>query len=191
MEENKACGLCGQEVSEENLGNVITYHGEKITLCEDCDTAVSSALSGKSSEEKASAREYLESLIQTKATSPMGALFVKDVVFEQKIKEEDIPAELKDEVDVSSFEKKSTFASFLRFLAWIVWIGGLIISITGANITTVGYYSTYTEFSFGTFLTLFITYLIYGVILMGMATIVDRITDTNNKVNELFKMQKK
>lgn len=180
MEENRVCGLCGKEVTDENLGNVITYRGQKITLCEDCDTAVSAITMGASPEEESAARNYLQTLIDEKKTSPMGTKFILDSVIEPKTEDKDISEEPKDEIDDS--EKKSSFASFLRLLAWITWIGGLIVSISGA---TIG------SFNFATFLTLFTSYLIYGALLMGMATIVDKITDTNNKVNELVKMLKK
>ena len=183
MEENKVCGLCGQKVPEESLYNTITHHGKKLTLCRDCNKAVASALNGKSSDEKATAKKHLESLVLGKEVTPTGVQFVKEVVFEQKIEENGIPDEREE-------EKGSAFATFLRILAWIIWIGGLIISSTGANVIREGYYRTYTEFSFGTFLTLFIPYLIYGVMMMGIATIVDKITDTNNKVNELVRIQK-
>lgn len=184
MEENKVCGLCGENVPEESLYNVVTYHGKKITLCKDCNKAVSSALSATSADEKAAAKKQLESLIREKQASPNGVLFVKDVVFEEKVEEDGVSEEETEE------ENGSAFATFLKVLAWIVWIGGLIIASIGSNITKMGYYSSYTEFSFGTFLTLLIPYLIYGVMLMGLATVVDKITDTNNKVNKLLRIQK-
>ena len=111
-------------------------------------------------------------------------MFVKDVVFEEKVGEDGVSEEETEE------EKGSAFATFLKVLAWITWIGGLIIASMGANVTELGYYSTYSKFSFGAFLTLFIPYLIYGVLLMGLGTVVDKITDTNNKVNKLLRIQK-
>ena len=86
----------------------------------------------------------------------------------------------------------SGFATFLRVLAWIVWIGGLIISIAGAQVTELSSYSyrTSTHFSFTTFLTLFLTYLIYGVLIMCMATVVDQVSDTYSIVSGI-KLEKK
>ena len=79
----------------------------------------------------------------------------------------------------------SGLATFLMVLAWITWIGGLIISIAGANITVQGYYSNHTEFSFTTFLALIIPYIIYGSLLMGMSTLVHQISDTYDMVQGL------
>ena len=76
----------------------------------------------------------------------------------------------------------SGFASFLKVLAVIAWIGGLIIAIVGANVTIAGYRSTYTEFSFGTFLTLLLPYIFYGIILFCMGTVVEQVADTYNMV---------
>lgn len=79
----------------------------------------------------------------------------------------------------------SGFAAFLRVLAWIVWIGGLIISIAGAQVTEVGRYSSSTSFSFSAFLTTFLAYVINGVLLMGMASIVENISNTYSIVSGL------
>ena len=79
----------------------------------------------------------------------------------------------------------SGFASFLQVLAWLVWIGGLIISIAGAQVTEVGRYSSSTHFSFSAFITLFLAYLIYGILLMGMASIVETIANTYSIVSGL------
>ena len=192
MEDQKVCGLCGQDVTDENMGTVINFRGNEITLCEDCNIAVLSVLTDDSpSEETKSAKEYLSKLVKENKTTPTGTLFLACDVLKQDIQQDDIPEELRDEVEAINSESKSSFATFLRILAWIVWIGGLIISITGANVVMPGRYSTYTEFSFGTFLTLLLSYLIYGIILMGVATVVDKVTDTNNKVNKLVEMHKK
>lgn len=80
---------------------------------------------------------------------------------------------------------QSSFATFLRVIAWITWIGGLIISIAGAQVTEVSSYSYYpsTHFSFTTFLTLFLTYVIYGVLIMGLATVVDQVSGTYSIVS--------
>ena len=87
-------------------------------------------------------------------------------------------------------EEKSSFATFLQILAWICWIGGLIIAISGAQILD-SYSSRHTVFSFGTFLTLFLPYLIDGVIVMCMATIVNHISCTYSIVSGLSLGKKK
>ena len=71
----------------------------------------------------------------------------------------------------------SGLATFLTVLAWITWIGGLIIAIAGANVTVGSYYPR-SEFSFVTFITLLIPFVIYGALLFAMSTLVQRITDT-------------
>lgn len=67
----------------------------------------------------------------------------------------------------------STAATFFSVLAWILWIGGLIVAIVSANVTVTnqGYYSTYTEsqFSFTVFMSAFIIYFISGCFAMCAA----------------------
>ncbi len=75
----------------------------------------------------------------------------------------------------------SSLSGLLRVLAIITWIGGLIVSIAGANVVD-SLYSSSTHFSFGTFLTLLVPYVLYGIILMGMATIADQIAATHSIV---------
>lgn len=78
------------------------------------------------------------------------------------------------------------FATFLQVCAVICWIGGLIIAIAGANITTItSYYNSKTEFSFGTFLTLLVPYVIYGVLFLCMSTVVSQISATYDIVSGL------
>ena len=75
----------------------------------------------------------------------------------------------------------SGLSGTLRVLAVITWIGGLIISIVGANVAD-SLYSSSSHFSFGTFLSLLAPYVLYGIILMGVATLADQIADTNSIV---------
>ena len=84
----------------------------------------------------------------------------------------------------------SSFSSFLAILAWITWIGGLIIAIAGAKVTVQGYYSSSTEFHFGTFLTLFLPFIIDGVILMGLSSMAEKITETRDMINGLKLLMK-
>ena len=79
----------------------------------------------------------------------------------------------------------SGFGSFLRALAWIAWIGGLIVAITGAQVVEVSRYGSSTKFSFIAFLTAFLTYFIYGVLLMCMGTVVDNVAGTFSIVSAL------
>ena len=76
----------------------------------------------------------------------------------------------------------SGISGFLRVLAVLTWIGGLIIAISGANVAD-SLHSSY--FSFVAFLTILIPYAIYGVIMFGMATLADQIANTSNIVSGL------
>lgn len=75
-------------------------------------------------------------------------------------------------------EQRSGAATFFLTLAWILWIGGLIVAIVTGNQkvphTSTSYYgrttTTYTnEFSFTTFMTTFVSYVIYGAFCMAAA----------------------
>ena len=58
---------------------------------------------------------------------------------------------------------KSGSATFFKVIAWLLFIGGLIIAIA-ASVTTeeYGYYRTRTNFNFQMFLSVYITYFISG-----------------------------
>ena len=186
MEENKVCGLCGKDVPEESLYNEVTHHGKKTTLCRDCNKAVSTALSTDSSDEKAAARKELESLIQGEAASPTAVSYIREEVFGQKTKENGDPEEEAEE------EIKSPYSMYVKFLAWIAWMAGLCIAILSANVpTSVGLFSILeSKFSIEAFLMELIPFLVYGTLLMGLATVMDKAADTNKKVNELLILQK-
>ena len=69
----------------------------------------------------------------------------------------------------------SNFANYLRGMAWLTWIGGLIIAIFGANVTRY--------FSFPSFISLFVPFVVYGFILMSMGTIVEQISMTYDMIS--------
>ena len=86
---------------------------------------------------------------------------------------------------------ESGFASFLAVLAVLTWIGGLIIAIAGANVTKISSYGySSSEFSFATFLTLFVPFVIYGAILQSMSTIVRQIAETHGIVQGMQLVRK-
>ncbi len=64
---------------------------------------------------------------------------------------------------------ESSFAKFLKICAYICWILGIIVAITGSNVTTYGMKSS---FSIITFLTILVPYVIYGVLFKCMSTVV-------------------
>lgn len=64
----------------------------------------------------------------------------------------------------------SKAATFFTIIAWLLWIGGLIIAIAGALSTEeYGYYRTRTNLNFTLFITAFLTYFIYGCFAMCAA----------------------
>ena len=73
-------------------------------------------------------------------------------------------------------DNTSVAADFFTILAWLLWIGGLIISIVGALSTEeYGYYRTRTVFNFLPFITSFITYIIYGCFALCAAELFKKI----------------
>ena len=58
---------------------------------------------------------------------------------------------------------------FMTFLAWLLWIGGLIISIMTARVTVSGRYSTETVFQWGIFIPSVIIYFTAGASCMCFA----------------------
>ena len=74
---------------------------------------------------------------------------------------------------------QSGSALFLKVLAFVLWIGGLIISIAGANVVTSvdRWGDPKTSFSFITFITSFVTYGVLGGFMFCMAEVVQNIMD--------------
>ena len=72
--------------------------------------------------------------------------------------------------------KSYGFATFFTFLAWFLWIGGLIVAISGANVvkSVDRWGDVETEFSFIQFLTIFLTYLLYGSLAYGMSSVLQK-----------------
>ncbi len=65
-------------------------------------------------------------------------------------------------------------ASFMRTLAWIIWIGGLILAIASSiGSESYGYYSTRTTFNWGNFFTVGGTYAVYGGLAWSIALLFD------------------
>ena len=81
----------------------------------------------------------------------------------------------------------SGISGLLRVLAFLTWIGGIIIAISGANVVDSVYSS---HFSFVAFLTILIPYAIYGIIMYGMATLADQIANTSSIVSGLVLTKK-
>ncbi len=82
----------------------------------------------------------------------------------------------------------SSAAGFLRFLAVLVWIGGLILAIaTGYVEKTVGTRYTYTEkaFDWGIFFTALGTYALYGGLIWSVASLFDDVHDIHTSLSSL------
>ena len=86
--------------------------------------------------------------------------------------------------------ESSGLSTLLSVLAWIAWIGGLILSIMSANVTKTGYYRDETVFSFPTFISLFIPFVVYGAILYGLSVMVQQIADTHGIISGLRLVRK-
>ena len=79
----------------------------------------------------------------------------------------------------------SNFAvTFMKVLTWILWIGGIIVSILSARVevTTVRYY-TETIFQWPIFLSNFILYFVAGAICMCMSVLFANIQTIANAIN--------
>ncbi len=77
-------------------------------------------------------------------------------------------------------------ADFLKVIAVIEAIAGLIVAIVSANVQVPGRYGTETVFQFGTFISLFLTYLINAFVLYGLGTAVEHIAAIYGMVNGLM-----
>ncbi len=79
----------------------------------------------------------------------------------------------------------NSLGSFLQVIAVIEAIAGLIVAIASAYVTVPDRYgySTETVFQFGTFISLFLTYLINAFVLYGLGTAVEQIAAVYGMVN--------
>lgn len=78
-------------------------------------------------------------------------------------------------------------ASFMRTLAWIIWIGGLILAIASSiGSEDYGYYSSRTTFNWGNFFTVGGTYAVYGGLAWSVASLFE---DVHGIFNMLFTLK--
>lgn len=76
---------------------------------------------------------------------------------------------MKPEKEATQYELRTGFASdsrgaaFMRVIAWIIWIGGLVLAIVSSlGSEAYGYYSSRDTFNWQNFFTVLGTYAIYG-----------------------------
>ena len=80
----------------------------------------------------------------------------------------------------------SGFATFLKVMAVILWIGGLVLAIIGGKTLSIDrWVDVESKFSFLQFLSIFLTYLINGIIIWCFAQVVDQIKETHEMVSGL------
>ena len=182
------CELCQASLSSQNYV-ARSYRKRDLYICKKCDEMYQTFQSDAAgATEKENAGNYFKSLLLEDKPSDVGDLFIQENIEGEEIDPDELTEEIKSDLSFTDQPSKSSFSGFLRILAWIVWISGLIVSIIGANVPRISSYSytAYTEFSFSTFLTLFISYFINGVILMGLATVVDKISETRTMMDEVL-----
>ncbi len=83
---------------------------------------------------------------------------------------------------------ESKGAKFLRAVAWLVWIGGLILAIATSIVEkTVGTYYSYTEraFDWGIFFTALCTYALYGGLIWSVALLFEDVHDISSVLMSL------
>ena len=88
---------------------------------------------------------------------------------ENKLEEAKVPEEIEIEPNNAAFYYGSSGAKFLRVIAWILWIGGLIASIVSANATVMG------VFSWTLFMSSALTYFFEGGVVMCAAEGLDNL----------------
>lgn len=78
----------------------------------------------------------------------------------------------------------SGFATFLKVMAVILWVGGLILAIVGGKTISIDRWGDIdSKFSFVQFMSIFLTYLINGIVLWCFAQVVDQVKETHEMVS--------
>lgn len=86
------------------------------------------------------------------------------------------------------YQNVESFAeALMKILAWITWIGGIIISISVANIEVPGYYSSHNEFNWGIFLLLIMIFFLAGASYWCMAELFGNL-DTIKNILQNFRL---
>lgn len=87
-------------------------------------------------------------------------------------------------------ELVSSGAKFLRAVAWIIWIGGVIAAIGNSMTTVQGYYSEHTEFSWRLFFPSLLTYLFEGGLVMCFAEALENLQEMRDMLRSLYELIK-
>lgn len=72
-------------------------------------------------------------------------------------------------ISAENTQDNSFAGKMLRALAWVYWIGGLIVAIFTSRVEVVSGYHTETAFQWGTFITSLILYISLGIACLCMA----------------------
>ena len=85
--------------------------------------------------------------------------------------------------------EESSAASFLRVIAWILWIGGLVLAIVQASGAKTDYWGR-AHFSFAVFLEVFLEYVLYGGFTMCAVELFENVQTIANALQG-FRITKK
>ncbi len=122
--------------------------------------------------------EKLQKIIQEKET-----LTPKAPVIE--VKKSTPPLEFS--VESSTLEGKSFAATFLKVIAWILWIVGLLIAVLSAGgVSTTSNYRASTTFELITFLSILVPYFVAGSVAMCLSELFKNISMITSRVAGYF-----
>ena len=97
------------------------------------------------------------------------------------------PAPVEFEYHLTKHTSDSKGAEFLRVVAWLVWIGGLIVAIITGIVEKETRYYPYTEkaFDWGIFFTALGTYALYGGLIRSVSLLFEDVHDIRNALLSL------
>lgn len=197
MSKKNRCEFCQQEVSISENGDTFRYDNRVGCVCDKCGKALSSFfIKDTPHDEKETVYNYFRSLLKAGTPTSLGELYIMRELSMNSGPSDRTNGPFDESADTANELKKeerssSQFGIFLKVLGCLVWLGGLIIAISGGYVTISMRYGNYTEFSFSQFLPIFIPYLIYGIILWGLGSMANQIYETNRKMNDLVETLKK
>lgn len=92
-------------------------------------------------------------------------------------------APLEFDVDAKNTSRNSSAAKFLKAIAWVLWIGGLLLAILSARVEKVtSSYRVETVFEWQTFISVSTLYFVTGSFAMCMSELFENISSIANRV---------